>query len=93
MTWPDEIWIVVWEDPTTHSDWVSTKDAKAKKATLVISIGWGLDEDEDNYRMVLDWANDGDVHTVSVIPKRAVVRRFGVPIPKLLGPFLKKFLG
>ena len=93
MTWPTEIWIVVWEDPTTHISWASLKKAKGRRPVPVISIGWGLAENGNNYHLVMDWSSDKGVNGIGIIPKRAVVRRFRVPIPKLLGPFLKKFLG
>lgn len=90
--WPTEIWIIVWEDPTTYTTWISRKKAKTKKPALVTSVGWGLIDEGDNIRIVMDWSSDGDAVGTGVIPKRTVVRRFRVPVPKVMGKFLKRFL-
>ena len=76
--------IVHWEDPTTHTGWISKTKASKKKAAGVVSIGHIVFEDEDYIRIGMDAAFDGDYNGVGVIPKRCVISVYRIDIPPVI---------
>lgn len=77
-----KICIIEWEDPISTYSWLGLREFKKQKPAYIISVGLLIDEDEDYVRMALDYDKGGGVNTGGIIPKRCILKRTELALPR-----------
>lgn len=85
MTERPKVICLLWEDPTSYTEWTEDEEAEAKKPEVIVSVGLLMHEDDKYVRVALDWSSDSHVNTFGVIPKGCILKRKELALPRGLG--------